>query len=104
MTNDDSAVSRRASEAAAAFGARIRQRRKELKMRQDQLALATGVRWLTPAFTAYPDAARAMMDGLRGSYIACCQAANRAPDDGLLAPIVTLLQRLEQSTGSGHGT
>jgi transcriptional regulator with XRE-family HTH domain len=43
MTNDDSAVSRRASEAAAAFGARIRQRRKELKMRQDQLALATGV-------------------------------------------------------------
>ena len=43
MTNDESAVSRRASEAATAFGARIRSRRKELKMRQDQLALATGV-------------------------------------------------------------
>jgi len=43
MTNDESAVSRRASEAATAFGARIRSRRKELNMRQDQLALATGV-------------------------------------------------------------
>ena len=43
MTNDESAVSRRAAEAATAFGARIRSRRKELKMRQDQLALATGV-------------------------------------------------------------
>jgi transcriptional regulator with XRE-family HTH domain len=43
MTNDESAVSRRAAEAAGAFGARIRSRRKELKMRQDQLALATGV-------------------------------------------------------------
>jgi transcriptional regulator with XRE-family HTH domain len=43
MTNDESAVSRRAAEAAAAFGARIRSRRKQLKMRQDQLALASGV-------------------------------------------------------------
>jgi transcriptional regulator with XRE-family HTH domain len=43
MTNDESAVSRRAAQAAAAFGARIRSRRKELRMRQDQLALATGV-------------------------------------------------------------
>ena len=39
----DSKVNRRASEAAFAFGALIRSRRKVLKMRQDQLALATGV-------------------------------------------------------------
>jgi transcriptional regulator with XRE-family HTH domain len=43
MDNDESAVDRRASEAALAFGSLIRSRRKALKMRQDQLALATGV-------------------------------------------------------------
>jgi transcriptional regulator with XRE-family HTH domain len=44
MSNDDeSAIERRASEAASGFGSRIRARRKTLKMRQDQLALATGV-------------------------------------------------------------
>jgi transcriptional regulator with XRE-family HTH domain len=43
MDSKDSAVNRRASEAAFAFGALVRSRRKMLKMRQDQLALATGV-------------------------------------------------------------
>jgi transcriptional regulator with XRE-family HTH domain len=43
MDNDETAVNRRASEAASAFGSLIRSRRKALKMRQDQLALATGV-------------------------------------------------------------
>jgi transcriptional regulator with XRE-family HTH domain len=43
MDNDESAVDRRASEAAAGFASLIRSRRKALKMRQDQLALATGV-------------------------------------------------------------
>src|SRR5450432_562095 len=43
MGNDESTVDRRASEAASAFGSLIRGRRKALNMRQDQLALATGV-------------------------------------------------------------
>ena len=43
MDSDDSAHERRASEAALAFGLLIRSRRKAMKMRQDQLALATGV-------------------------------------------------------------
>jgi transcriptional regulator with XRE-family HTH domain len=43
MDNDESVVARRASEAASAFAFLIRSRRKALKMRQDQLALATGV-------------------------------------------------------------
>ena len=43
MDNDESAVDRSASEAALAFGTFIRSRRKALQMRQDQLALATGV-------------------------------------------------------------
>lgn len=43
MDANDSAIDRRASEAAQVFGALIRSRRKALKMRQDQLALATGV-------------------------------------------------------------
>ena len=40
---DSNEVSRRAWEAALGFGALIRSRRKGLNMRQDQLALATGV-------------------------------------------------------------
>jgi transcriptional regulator with XRE-family HTH domain len=43
MDNDESPVDRRATEAALVFGSVIRSRRKALKMRQDQLALATGV-------------------------------------------------------------
>jgi transcriptional regulator with XRE-family HTH domain len=41
--NDGSALNRRVAEAAAALGALIRSRRKTLNMRQDELALATGV-------------------------------------------------------------
>jgi DNA-binding XRE family transcriptional regulator len=41
--DDESAVDGRASQAAAGFGSLIRSRRKTLLMRQDQLALATGV-------------------------------------------------------------
>src|SRR5262249_6740110 len=43
MDSDESALGRRASEAVLAFGLLIRSRRKAMKMRQDQLALATGV-------------------------------------------------------------
>ncbi len=40
---DENAIERRALEAALTFGSFIRNRRKALKMRQDDLALATGV-------------------------------------------------------------
>ncbi len=40
---DGSALERRTAEAASAFGSLIRSRRKAMKMRQDQLALASGV-------------------------------------------------------------
>jgi transcriptional regulator with XRE-family HTH domain len=43
MDNDKSEIDRRALEAASAFGGLIHRRRKALKLRQDQLALATGV-------------------------------------------------------------
>jgi transcriptional regulator with XRE-family HTH domain len=43
MENDESTVEQRTSEAATTFGTLIRSRRKALKMRQDQLALATGI-------------------------------------------------------------
>src|SRR3984893_8524183 len=43
MNNDESTVDRRALETALAFGSMVRSRRKALNMRQDQLALATGV-------------------------------------------------------------
>jgi len=41
--SDESTVDRRAQDLALAFGALVRSRRKALNMRQDQLALATGV-------------------------------------------------------------
>ena len=41
--DDESGIDRRATATAQVFGAEIRSRRKALKMRQDQLALATGV-------------------------------------------------------------
>ena len=40
---DESSVEQRARAAASAFGSLIRRRRRELKIRQAQLALATGV-------------------------------------------------------------
>jgi DNA-binding XRE family transcriptional regulator len=43
MDDDQSAIDRRARAAASAFGCLIRGRRKALNMRQDELALATGV-------------------------------------------------------------
>ena len=43
MDDYESVLHRRASEAALAFGSLIRTRRKELNMRQNDLALATGV-------------------------------------------------------------
>jgi transcriptional regulator with XRE-family HTH domain len=43
MDEDESVLDERALQAATAFGALIRMRRKQLKMRQSDLALATGV-------------------------------------------------------------
>jgi DNA-binding XRE family transcriptional regulator len=43
MESDDNTINRRALGTALAFGSMIRGRRKALNMRQDQLALATGV-------------------------------------------------------------
>jgi transcriptional regulator with XRE-family HTH domain len=43
MDDDENTLGRRAIETASAFGSMIRNRRKALNMRQDQLALATGV-------------------------------------------------------------
>jgi transcriptional regulator with XRE-family HTH domain len=43
MDEDKTSVNGRASETALAFGSLIRSRRKALNMRQDELALATGV-------------------------------------------------------------
>src|SRR6266851_1113941 len=43
MQGDENSIDQRALGTASAFGSMIRGRRKALKMRQDQLALATGV-------------------------------------------------------------
>ena len=43
MVGDENTIDHKASAVAAAFGDLIRSRRKALKLRQDQLALATGV-------------------------------------------------------------
>ena len=43
INGNESTLDHRASECASAFGSLIRSRRKAMNMRQDQLALATGV-------------------------------------------------------------
>src|SRR5262249_380402 len=43
MDDDESAIDRRISRVAHAFGSLVRSRRKAMRMRQDQLALAIGV-------------------------------------------------------------
>jgi transcriptional regulator with XRE-family HTH domain len=43
MDGNENTINRRAAETALALGSLIRRRRKALKMRQDELALATGV-------------------------------------------------------------
>jgi transcriptional regulator with XRE-family HTH domain len=43
MSEDENTIDRRAAETALAFGSLIRSRRKALNMRQNELALATGV-------------------------------------------------------------
>lgn len=43
MESDENSIDHRASGTASAFGSMIRGRRKALNLRQDQLALATGV-------------------------------------------------------------
>jgi transcriptional regulator with XRE-family HTH domain len=43
MKENENTIERRAAETALAFGSSIRRRRKLLSMRQDELALATGV-------------------------------------------------------------
>jgi transcriptional regulator with XRE-family HTH domain len=43
MGENENTIDRRAAETALALGSLIRRRRKALKMRQDELALATGV-------------------------------------------------------------
>jgi transcriptional regulator with XRE-family HTH domain len=43
LESDDNSIEQRASGTASAFGSMIRGRRKALNLRQDQLALATGV-------------------------------------------------------------
>src|ERR1700681_5091347 len=43
MESDENSINQRASGTALAFGSMIRGRRKALNMRQDQLALSTGV-------------------------------------------------------------
>jgi transcriptional regulator with XRE-family HTH domain len=43
IEDDEDTLARRASEAALAFASLVRARRKAMKMRQDEVALATGV-------------------------------------------------------------
>jgi hypothetical protein len=58
-------------------------------------ALAEGMRCLAPVFEAYPAAAAALMAALLKSYTDRCKAANREPDNGLVAAVAAGFQRME---------
>jgi transcriptional regulator with XRE-family HTH domain len=104
MDSNDNAVDRRASEAASIFGALIRNRRKSLKMRQDQLALATGVgrRFLIDLEAGKPSCqlGRSLLVaealGLRSAEV----AGSAAPSRGVTTPeLPDLLEEAEERDG-----
>jgi transcriptional regulator with XRE-family HTH domain len=111
MDDDESAVDRSASEAALAFGTFIRSRRKALQMRQDQLALATGVgrRFLIDLEAGKPSCqlGRSLLVaealGLRPAEILACGAPSQspaAPEPGDLPPeLPDLPEEVEEPDG-----
>jgi transcriptional regulator with XRE-family HTH domain len=103
MTSE-SAVDSRASAAASAFGSLIRSRRRELKLRQAQLAMATGV---SRGFVIDLEAGKPSCHLGRSLLVA--EALGLRPGDILAAsssgPLTTspelpdLLEEIEESNG-----
>src|SRR5712691_11603183 len=91
MQSDENSIDQRALGTASAFGSMIRGRRKALKMRQDDLALATGVgrRFLIELEAGKPSCqiGRSLLVaealGLRSADILSC---NGSPQSGLALP------------------
>ncbi len=105
--DDESGVARRASAAASAFGLAIRRRRKELKMRQAELALATGV---SRGFVIDVEAGKPSCHLGRSLLVAEALGLKAADilaayDSGLLASGPELPDLLEESVEpNGHAT
>jgi tetratricopeptide (TPR) repeat protein len=58
--------------------------------------LAEAIQRLTPTFFRVPMAVAGMMNAIRQSYLARCEAAGRKPDVELLAPVSEVFAKLQQ--------
>ena len=96
LDNAETSIDQRAVGTATAFGSMIRGRRKALKLRQDQLALATGVgrRFLIELEAGKPSCqlGRSLLVaealGLTfADILACCSDQSPAPNSLALPPV-----------------
>jgi HTH-type transcriptional regulator / antitoxin HipB len=102
MERNESAVERTASQLASEFGAVIRSRRRALKMRQDQLALATGVgrRFLIELESGKPSCQLGrslLVAGALGLKTTDILAAGQAPSPTAAAELPDLPDELDNS-------
>jgi transcriptional regulator with XRE-family HTH domain len=100
MESSESVVERRALQVASEFGALIRSRRKALKMRQDQLALATGVgrRFLIELESGKPSCQLGrslLVAGALGLKTADILASGQAPSSAEIAEMPDLPDEMD---------
>src|SRR6266436_4161574 len=99
--DDESAINRRIVGVAHAFGSLVRSRRKAMRMRQDQLALATGV---GRRFVIDLEAGKPTCQLGRSLVVAEAlglRAANIASTDSVLEPIPDLPDLAEEHNPNG---
>jgi transcriptional regulator with XRE-family HTH domain len=108
METDENSIDRRASGTASAFGSMIRGRRKALKLRQDQLALATGVgrRFLIELEAGKPSCqlGRSLLVAEALGLTAADVLAHRGPSASAEAPdLPDLPEAMEEADGRSAG-
>ena len=107
MQSDENSIEQRASGTASAFGSMIRGRRKALKMRQDQLALATGVgrRFLIELEAGKPSCqlGRSLLVAEALGLTAADVLAGRDPSAAAAPDLPDLPEALEEPNGRSAG-
>jgi len=108
MQTDENSIDQRASGTASAFGSMIRGRRKALKLRQDQLALATGVgrRFLIELEAGKPSCqlGRSLLVAEALGLTAADILAHRGPSATAAAPdLPDLPEAMEEPDGRSAG-
>src|SRR5260370_26574894 len=107
LDSDENSIEQRALGTASAFGSMIRGRRKALKMRQDQLALATGVgrRFLIELEAGKPSCqlGRSLLVAEALGFTAADLLACRDPSATVALEMPDLPEAMEEADGRSAG-